>query len=119
MWAVSSAWLEHLPFKQGVAGSNPARLTYPVRRPVRMSSDNTKGMPLSGGIPFAMAQTEPGEPSGESHAILVSTGTALGHGGRLPVVVRRKACKRYAADPASVQVLPDQVLNLGHRERLA
>ncbi len=28
VWAVSSGWLEHLPFKQGVAGSNPARLMY-------------------------------------------------------------------------------------------
>ena len=25
--AVSSVWLEHLPFKQGVEGSNPSRLT--------------------------------------------------------------------------------------------
>lgn len=27
IWVVSSAWLEHLPFKQGVLGSNPRRPT--------------------------------------------------------------------------------------------
>ena len=33
-WALSSAWLEHLPYKQGVGGSSPSAPTYslPVRR---------------------------------------------------------------------------------------